>query len=626
MTTVRLRSLCFLAALLCLLPSPALAAFVTLSGTVTDSNNGGISGVTIDLVDSCTAQPVGVNGNVTSSTGTFSLTTFPGTYDVEFRPALGSVFTAKRIRSFNLTTSQDLGRVILPNGVVVSGQVTDSAGVALSGVYLHFFPPGSTERVYTIHDLTDVSGNYSVVVAAGTYDLRYGPPTGTPYLALLAPSVSIPGDITLPTVALQTGFSVSGEVTNTAGSPIVNVNINAIDAVTGAGLTLSHDRSDLNGLYTVEVPAGTYYVQWEPPPCTLLISQQSAAVSVSADVSMPAQALPAGVLVEGKVTDSNGSPVGDVNTSYFTSSGVKVLTADDHTDSTGAFSTVITPGTYSITFSPPRGLRLAGVELTGVSVTANPTVVPTVKLPTGYFVSGRVVTAGGMPVDKVEIDFFLAGTSTQVYVSHRFSDPTGSFSIVSVAGTYDLLFTPPAATGLSPVWRRGVVVSADISLSDTVLPASPPNVTSVTPNAGTDTGGQTVTVAGTGFQAGVTLNFGGVSATVVSVSGTAITATTPARPAGVTSVTVTDPGGATSTMAAAYAFQEPAVPIVLSVSLSGNDVVLTWTSTGQTGYTVFGNSAPTGWTDSSIITRTTATTLTVVGGATGSGIEYFNVD
>jgi len=603
-----------------------LAAFVTLSGTVTDSNNVGILGVTIDLIDSCTAQSVGVSGNVTSSTGTFALTTFPGTYDVEFRPAAGSVFTAKRIRSFNLTTSQNLGQVILPDGVIVSGHVSDSAGVALSGVYLHLFPPGSSERVYTIHDLTDISGNYSVVVAAGTYDLRYGPPAGTPYLALAAPSVSIPGNITLPTAALQSGFSVSGSVTDTAGSPSINVNIHAIDVITGGSITLSHDRSDSNGLYSVEVPAGTYYVQWEPPPCTLLVSEQSAAVSVSADLSMPAQALPSGVLVEGRVTDSNGSPVVDVNTDYFTSSGIEVLTADDHTDSTGAFSTVITPGTYSITYSPPRGLRLAGVELTGVLMTANPTVVPTVKLPTGYFMSGRVVTAGGMPVDNVQIDFFLAGTSTQVYVSHHFSDLTGSFSVVLVAGTYDILFTPQAATGLSPVWRRGVVVSSDLSLSDTVLPASPPNVTSVTPNAGTDAGGQTVTVAGAGFQAGATLNFGGVSASVASVSGTTITASTPAHPAGVTSITVTDPGGATSTMAAAYVFQEPAAPIGLSVSLSGNDVVLTWTITGQSEYTVFGNSAPTGWADSTVITRTTATILTIVGGAAGTGIEYFNVD
>ncbi len=626
MTSVRITSFCCVAALVCLLPSPAHAAFVTLSGTVTDSNNVGIFGVTINLIDSCTGQSVGVNGNVTSATGTFSLTTFPGIYDVELRPAVGSVFTAKRIRSFNLATNQNLGQVILPNGVVVSGHVTDSAGVALSGVYLHLFPPGSSERAYTIHDTTDISGNYSFVVASGIYDLRYGPPAGTPYLALVVPAISIPGDTTLPAVALQTGFSISGTLTNTAGSPIINVNINAVDAATGAGITLSHDRSDANGLYSVEAPAGTYSVQWEPPPCTLLISERSAAVAVSADVTMPTQILPAGVLVEGKVTDGNGSPVVNVDTDYFTPSGVEVLTADDHTDSTGAFSTVITAGTYSIVYSPPRGLRLAGVELSGVGMTANPTVLPTVKLPSGYFVSGRVVTSGGMPVDHVRADFFLSGTSTQVYVSHPFSDSTGSFSIVSVAGTYDILFTPPAATGLSSVWRRGVVVSADVNLSDTVLPALPPNVTSVTPNAGTDAGGQTVPVAGTGFLTGAALGFGGVTATIVSMSGTSLPATTPAHPAGVTSATVTDPGGAASTMAAAYTFQEPAAAIALSVTPSGNDVVLTWSSTGQTGYTVFGSSAPTGWTNSSIITQTAATTVTVVGGAAGSGIEYFNVD
>src|SRR5262245_47399867 len=113
------------------LPSPTLAAFVTLSGTVTDSNNVGIFGVTINLVDSCTGQAVGTSGNVTSSTGTFTLTTLAGIYDVEFSPAVGTLITAKRIRDFNLTTSQNLGQVVLPAGVAVSGQVTDAAGAPL---------------------------------------------------------------------------------------------------------------------------------------------------------------------------------------------------------------------------------------------------------------------------------------------------------------------------------------------------------------------------------------------------------------------------------------------------------------------------------------------------------------
>src|SRR5262249_22330848 len=156
---------------------------------------------------------------------------------------------AKRIRNFDLTTSKNLGQVVLATGVAVSGEVTDSSASALDSVYLHFFPPGSTDRIYTNHDRTDLSGHYSVVIPPGTYDLHYGPPSGPPYVALAVPSVTIAGDVTLPTVALQAGFGVSGTVLDSvgAGNPVVNVNINVLDAVTGASVTLAHDRSDSTG-------------------------------------------------------------------------------------------------------------------------------------------------------------------------------------------------------------------------------------------------------------------------------------------------------------------------------------------------------------------------------------------
>ena len=71
-----------------------------------------------------------------------------------------------------------------------------------------------------------------------------------------------------------------------------------------------------------------------------------------------------------------------------------------------------------------------------------------------------------------------------------------------------------------------------------------PTVSSVAPNSGTTAGGTAVTITGTNFVAGATVNFGSTAATnVVVVSGTSITATTPAGGAGAVTVTVTDPGG-----------------------------------------------------------------------------------
>lgn len=626
MKTAVLRSL-MLTALTLLLPTvPAHAAFAVLTGTVQDPNGAGIAGVNIVFSDSCTGQLAGATGNVTSATGTFSATVIAGTYDLQFQPPLGSLSAADRMSKFDLTTSRALGIVHLANGITVSGQVTDTTGTPISAAYLHFYRPGGGGRVYTFRDKSDALGNYSVVVAPGTYDLRYGPHSGTPYVALSVPSVSIPGNITLPTVALQTGSAVSGTILDSSGNPVINVNINVFDTNTQASVVLAHDATDSNGMYSVVVPAGTYTIEYEPPKCTAFAGGAFAPMSVSADTTMPTVNLSSGVLVKGFVTNMADVPVLDVNTDYFTLAGAEVVAVDDHTDAAGAFSTYLVPGTYSIIYSPPEGLRLAGVKTGGISMVANPTTVPTVKLPSGFFVSGRAVTSGGVPVQYVRLTFSTAGTNTQVYVAHNATDSAGTFSIVSVLGTYDVVFTPPAGSGLVAVTRTGVVVGADTVLSDTVLPYPAPTVTSTSPGTGLVAGGQTVTVNGTGFRANAGLAFGGVPANVVSLSSATIMATTTAHPAGTVNVAVTNSDGQSATLVGAYSFVEPAIPIALSVARSGGDIILTWTSTGQSSYTVFGAGTPNAWTPSSVLTRTALTTYTVVSGATTPGIEYFNAD
>src|SRR6266581_5856121 len=177
------------------LSSPASAALVTLTGKVTDPNGVGVFDVTINFVDSCTGVVAGAINNVTSSTGSFQAAVNAGIYDLEISPPAGSVFAAQRILNFDLTSSKTLATVVLQFGIIVSGHVTDGAGTALANVYVHFYPPGSTDRFFTVRDKTDLSGNYSVVVPTipcGQYDVRYGPPLGTRFLVLARLSVPIP--------------------------------------------------------------------------------------------------------------------------------------------------------------------------------------------------------------------------------------------------------------------------------------------------------------------------------------------------------------------------------------------------------------------------------------------------
>ena len=77
-----------------------------------------------------------------------------------------------------------------------------------------------------------------------------------------------------------------------------------------------------------------------------------------------------------------------------------------------------------------------------------------------------------------------------------------------------------------------------------------PTITTVSPSSGSTAGGTSITITGTGFAAGATVSVGGNACTsVVVVSATSITCTTPAGSAGAKDVVVTnsDTGAATST-------------------------------------------------------------------------------
>ena len=448
----------------------ATAAFTTLSGTVTDINGLGIGGVVVSFSDSCTGVQAGTTGNVTSSTGTFQATINGGVYDVEFSPPAGTLYTAYRILNLDLTASRILSPIALPYGITVSGRVTDTGGTGLSDVYIHFSPPGSSDRVFTVRDKTDLSGNYSVVVAPGTYDLKYGPPLGTRYLGLVRPATALPGNTSLPTVALGTGLLVSGAVNTTAGGgrPVINVNVDALDPVTREKVFVSHDRSDATGAYTIVVPPGTYLFDFRPPKCTLLVAQESPAIQMTADLTLPPVFLDPGVLVTGNVTDTRGAPIADVDTDFIGGSGFKVFTPQDNTDVTGAYSAVVPPDTYSIEYAPPTGVRLAGVKNVGV-VIGIITTLPTVLLPDGVVVSGRTVTASRSPLSGIDLDFFIAGTTTKIYTPHDNSDATGRFSVVVVPGTYDVRFHPPSTTTYAAKRLKGIAVSGDLSLGDVAI-------------------------------------------------------------------------------------------------------------------------------------------------------------
>jgi len=110
-------------------------------------------------------------------------------------------------------------------------------------------------------------------------------------------------------------------------------------------------------------------------------------------------------------------------------------------------------------------------------------------------------------------------------------------------------FQTPSGGGASAVTGVGVT--------------APPTVTSVSANSGPAAGGTAVTIMGTNFAAGAIVAFGGVAATnVVVVSGTQITATTPAGNAGAATVTVTNPGAQSVSLVNGFTYAAATTPAI----------------------------------------------------------------
>jgi hypothetical protein len=184
---------------------------------------------------------------------------------------------------------------------------------------------------------------------------------------------------------------------------------------------------------------------------------------------------------------------------------------------------------------------------------------------------------------------FRAGAGIKIGTS-----PCASVSVSSLTSATCVL--PPKTAASYTVTLTNTDFQAGTSVP-TYTYQPPPTVTSVALNAGALGGGTAVTVTGTGFTAGATVDFGGSNcgAPLTVVSATSITCTTTAHDAGAVTATVTNADLQSGFVASAFTYR--AAPTVTSVAFNagalGGGRAVTVTGTGfLAGATVdFGGSS-----------------------------------
>ncbi|MCI0341791.1 MAG: IPT/TIG domain-containing protein [Planctomycetales bacterium] len=409
--------------------------------------------------------------------------------------------------------------------------------------------------------VTNLDGQSATLASGFTYM------GAAPTLASIAPTSGPSSGGTVVTLS-GTNFYAGATVTiGGAAATVTSLSSTQIVATTGAGPVGPGNVvvTNLDGQSATLTNGFTYM---GPAPTLASVSPSSGVNTGNVTITLTGTNFAAGatVLVGGVLATSptfvSTTSFTAVTPNLWPATGAVAVTI---TNADGQFATLATG--YTLTNSPPLLFTVspaAGTAAGGavVNVTGN------------YFQSGATVTIGGATVT------------------------IATFTTTTIVGT-----TPSGTVGL-----RSVVVTNPDSQTATLSNAyrylgTPPTITSITPTSGPNSGGTTVTVTGTDFVSGATVDFEGFGSggAVTFVSSTSLTCTTPNVFGGVgqANVAVVNPDGQYDTLPLAFTFLGP-LPTISSLTpnsgtTGGGTLVRIDGSNYYTGSTVtFGGAAASG--------------------------------
>ena len=493
---------------------------------------------------------------------------------VAFGALTGPVPTVTSVSPSNGTTAGGTAVTITGTNFAVGATVTFGTAAAtnvvvVSGTQITAVTPAGIAGSVTVA-VGNPGGQSGGLANAYTY---LAPPTVTS----VSPSSGPTAGGTAVTIT-GTSFAAGATVKfgSTAASSVTVVNSTTITATTPAGSlgAVAVMVTNSNGLSGTLASGFTYLA----PPTVTSVSPSSGTTAGGTAVTITGTNFAAGATVKfGSTAASSVTVVNSTTITATTPAGsvgavtVTVTVGGQSGSLAGGYTYVVVPTVTSV--SPNNGAAAGGtpVTITGTN-----------------FAAGATVTFGGVAATSV-----VVVTSTTITAI----TPAGS-GVVTVTVT---------VSGQSGSLLNGFTYS--------VLPT----VTGVSPSSGPTAGGTAVAISGSNFVAGATVTFGSTAATnVVVVSGTQITATTPAGAAGAVTVTVTNPGAQSGSLPNGFTYV--VVPTVTGVSpnngpvAGGTAVTITGTNFASGASVNFGSAAA----SNVVVVSATQITATTPAGTAGA--------
>lgn len=413
-----------------------------LRGFVFDPNGNPVAGADLDFDDAITGERLYTPGDNTDPTGFYTVCVPNGIYNISYAPPLHTHLLGFQI--FNVTLHADsVINVTLDFGNVISGNLRGANGDTLPEVDLDADNLATGRRIYTPNDNSDsLSGDYWIVVPPGYYRVRYQPPLGTRWIGLQLDSVSVLADIVIDTVLYQ-GMLFSGHVTDTGGSGLQDIKVDLRHQDTGEKIYLANEKTDSTGYYNVAAPTGLFQLRYVPFSGSRYVGVEIDSFTIDSDIVRD-QVLEAGWLLSGFVHDSTGNPIADADFDIIQeSSGIKLYTPNDRTDTLGHATLTLATDTYTIRVQPPPGTIFDRLVVPGVLISADTSMdfllpeVPKVN------VTGRITDPAGTGLPDIAIDFSDTLFGSRVYVADNTSDSMGNYDMFVPIGSFNVEIAPP---------------------------------------------------------------------------------------------------------------------------------------------------------------------------------------
>jgi hypothetical protein len=449
------------------------------------------------------------------------------------------------------------------SGPAAGGTSVTITGTNLTGATAVFF--GSVPATFTVNSSTSITAT-APFQAAGTIDVTVTTYSGTS-------STSAADHYTYNSVA-PTVTAVSPNADTTAGGNYVTI--------TGTNFTGATAVNFGSTAAAFWVNSNTSITALEPV---------HAAGTVDITVVTP--------------SGTSGTSAADQFTYNCTANTPTVTAVSPSSGPTGGGTSVTLTGTN---FTGATQVYFGSVAATSFTVNSSTSITATAPNQTAGTVDITVSTVYGVSASSAADHYTYNGTAPTVTAASPTSGPAAGGTQVTITGTNlngatAVKFGSTAATSFtvisatqitatSPAGSAGTVDitvttpygTSAISSADQYTYVAAPTVTAVSPTSGTTAGGTSVTITGTNFTQLVSVSFGSVPASTITVnSSTQITASAPASGPGLIDVTVTNGAGTSLTSTADQFTFTATAPSITSVSPNSG------TTNGGTSVTIAGS-------------------------------------